>query len=171
MGVLAECASILLLSGLQIQRIDGDHLDRRSRLRRHEDSCRNSTVRCKGQSSMTSSSVTTLYSAGGNNRSTPFRWKGRRNVTPLVVVRVVMERDQLSERGPELTAKPSATLMRFCRSVRTARHLQVDLIGCIGGDLHRQRADFLRLRRQYAELLAPKCGLQLHNVGEIFGAC
>ena len=59
--------------------------------------------------------------------------------------------------------------MRFCRSVRTARRLRVDLLGCIGGDLRRQRTDFLCLRRQYAELLAPKCGLQLHNVGEVFG--
>ena len=48
---------------------------------------------------MTSSSVTTLYSAGGNNRSTPFRWKGRWNVTPLVVVRVVMERDRCRNEG------------------------------------------------------------------------
>lgn len=171
MGVLAERASILLLSGLQIQgsmvtisTADPDSAGTKITV----DTRRYAT---KDNPSRTSSSVTTLYSAGGNNRSTPFRWKGRRNVTPLVVVRVVMEWDQLSERGPELTAKPSATLMRFCRSVRTARHLQVDLIGCIGGDLHRQRADFLRLRRQYAELLAPKCGLQLHNVGEIFGAC
>ena len=169
MGVLAERASILLLSGLQIQ---GSMVT----ISTADPDSAGTKITVTLDGTLQGQSIEDLfvghhYSAGGNNRSTPFRWKGRRNVTPLVVVRVVMEWDQLSERGPELTAKPSATLMRFCRSVRTARHLQVDLIGCIGGDLHRQRADFLRLRRQYAELLAPKCGLQLHNVGEIFGAC
>jgi hypothetical protein len=36
--------------------------------------------------------------------------------------------------------------------------------------LRRQHANFLGLCRQYAELLAPKGRLQLHNVGEVLGA-
>src|SRR4030081_1862848 len=65
----------------------------------------------------------------------------------------------------------SAKLMRPQRLSPTARHLGLDRPGRIGRHLRRQRVDFLRLRSQYTELLSPKDRLQLHDVGEVLGAC
>jgi hypothetical protein len=42
--------------------------------------------------------------------------------------------------------------------------------GGSGCHLRLQRTDFLCLRRQYTELLAPKCRLQLRKVGKGLGA-
>jgi hypothetical protein len=50
--------------------------------------------------------------------------------------------------------------------VRAPGHLRLDQLGGIGRHLRRQPADFLCLRLQYAELLAPKGRLQLRDVGE-----
>jgi len=51
--------------------------------------------------------------------------------------------------------------------IHAARHLRLNGLGRIGRHFHRQRANFLCLRRQDAELLAPKGSLKLYDIGEV----
>ena len=54
--------------------------------------------------------------------------------------------------------------------VRAIRHMRLDGLARVGRHLGRQSADFLGLRRQSAELLAPIGRLQLHDIGKVLGA-
>jgi hypothetical protein len=51
-------------------------------------------------------------------------------------------------------------MAQCARPSAPACHLRLDRLGRIGGHLRRQHTDFLCLRRQYTELLAPKARLR-----------
>src|SRR5690606_14754859 len=65
--------------------------------------------------------------------------------------------------------KPLAS-RRLADDLEGTRHLILDRLRGVGGDLGGQRADFARLARKHIELAADEGRLKLDDLGEVLGA-
>ncbi len=69
-----------------------------------------------------------------------------------------------------LRAGQTSHSTRFADGVHGPRHLRLDRLGGVGGDLGGECADLARLIGEDIELMAHVGGLQLDDLGEILGA-